>query len=417
TGTIRTTATDMRHEGIVNARLGWLLVGSGLLAACGAGDAATPPVTVRDSAGIAIVENVYPDSAAVKWWSLEQSPLLDIGGAQAEEAYSVYQVGGALRLSDDRIVVTNGGAADVRYYSADGEHVRTSGRRGDGPGEFQRPQQVLALPVDSVLVVDGGRATVLNPEGSYARDFTSGGTGPRTGVVGRLRDGRLVATHAAFTPGEIEAGFQRSTIVFVTLTPAGEVQDTIVTVPGAERTVHMEGSGGQVRSIMIIALPYVKNTVYAVAGDVLAVATQESPEIRVYGADGTPRRIIRTGTPMPAVTDAHLEAWFQRQRESMLPERREQAVTRPDWPDAGQVVPPFAAVEIDDAGNFWVADYDDRIRPHGAWSVHDPDGRLLARIRMPARFRPMHIGADFVLGVERDDLDVEHVRMYRVLKD
>ncbi|MGH7445961.1 MAG: hypothetical protein ACRELT_00275, partial [Longimicrobiales bacterium] len=130
----------------MNARFGLLLCGSALLAACGAGDVATPPATVRDSAGIAIVENVYPDSAAVQWWTLEQPPRLDIGGAQAEEAYSVYQVGGALRLSDDRIVVTNGGAADVRYYSADGEHVRTSGRRGDGPGEFQRPQQVLALP-------------------------------------------------------------------------------------------------------------------------------------------------------------------------------------------------------------------------------------------------------------------------------
>jgi hypothetical protein len=205
--------------------------------------------------------------------------------------------------------------------------------------------------------------------------------------------------------------------VFVTLTPAGDVQDTIVTVAGAERTVHVGGSGGQIQSIMVFAPPFVKNTVYAVAGDVLAVATQESPEIRVYGADGTPRRIIRTGTPMAAVTAAHLEAWHQRQRESMPQEQREQAVTRPDWPDAGKVVPPFAAVEIDDAGNVWVADYDDRIRPPGAWSVHDPNGRLSARIRMPARFRPMHIGEDFVLGVKRDDFDVEHVRMYRLLKD
>jgi hypothetical protein len=46
--------------------------------------------------------------------------------------------------------------------------------------------------------------------------------------------------------------------------------------------------------------------------------------------------------------------------------------------------------------------------------VHDAEGRLVARVRMPESFRPLHIGEDFVLGVERDDLDVEHVRMYRI---
>lgn len=402
----------------MDVRLGWLLAGTGLFAACGAGEAASPVAAVRDSAGIAIVENVWPDSAAVQWWTLEAAPAVDIGGAEVDEAYAVYQVSDALRLADGRIVVSNGGSADVRYYSADGEHLRTSGRRGEGPGEFQRPQRLVALPGDSVLVVESRRTTVLDAEGTYARDFTSVGTTARASVVGRLGDGRLVATlGASFMPGEVLQGLQRPALVFATVTPTGDVQDTIVSVPGAERTVNVNESGGQIRSIMISAPPFAKNTAYAVGDDALAVATQEAPEFRVYGADGTARRIVRTGTPMAAVTEAHLDAWFERQRESMPPEQREQAVRRPDYADAGKVVPPFAALEIDDAGNFWVADYDDRIRPSGAWSVHDADGRLSARIRLPDGFRPMHIGDDFVLGVERDEYDVEHVRMYRVLKE
>lgn len=402
----------------MKVRLGWLVAVSVLLAACGAGDAATPVAAVRDSAGIAIVENAWPDSAAAQWWTLEPQPVMDIGGAEVEDAYAVYQVNDVVRLSDGRIVVANSGSADVRYYSAAGEHLHTSGRRGEGPGEFQRPLRLVALPDDSVMVVEGSRTTVLDPAGAYARDFTSVGTQARASVVGRLSDGRLVATHgASFAPGDIVSGYQRPDIVFVTATAAGDVQDTIVSVPGAERTVHVDGSGGDIRSVMISAPPYAKSTVYAVAGDALAVATQESPEIRVYGADGTPRRIMRTGKPMPAVTEAHLDAWFERQREAMPPERREQFATRPDWPDAGRIVPPFAALEIDDAGNVWVADYDDRTNPPGAWSVHDGDGRLIARLRLPERFRAMHVGADFVLGVERDEFDVEHVRMYRIIKD
>ncbi|HEX6308470.1 MAG TPA: hypothetical protein VFZ69_09805 [Longimicrobiales bacterium] len=400
----------------MRARLVIVLWGSGLAAACGAGaDANVPVATVRDSAGVAIVENVFPDSAAVHWWSLAQ-PELDIGSAEAEEAYSVYQVTDALRLADGRVVVANGGSGDIRYYAADGTHLHTSGRRGDGPGEFQRPQRLIVLPPDSVLVVDRARITVLDAAGAHVRDFVPGGAGTRVNVVGRLEDGRLMGVGSAVIGESISSGFQRPDIAFLTLTPSGEVLDTLVTVPGSERTIHVEGPGGRIESIMVVAPPFAKSTVYAATGDVLVVATQESPEIRVFGGDGALRRIIRTGTPMPAVTEAHLAAVFERQREAMPAERRAQALTRPEWPDAGKVVPPFGAVEIDDAGNFWFADHDDYIRTPGTWSVHDPDGRLIARVRLPERYRPMHIGTDFVLGVERDELDVEHVRLHRLVK-
>lgn len=387
------------------------------LVACANTDAAAPAAAVRDSAGIAIVEHTHADSAALTWWSLEPSPAIDVGGAEVEESYSLYQVSDALPLPDGGLVVVNGGAADVRYYDAAGTHVRTSGRRGEGPGEFQRPQRLLAFPGDSVLVVDGmaGRASVLDREGVFARDFRVG-SGPGVGAVGRLSDGNLVATQNVFIATDIANGFQRNDITFVTITPTGEMLDTIVTVAGAERTIEMNQSGGQIRSIMVSSPPFSKSTVYAAKGDLLVIATQESPEIRVYGSDGALRRIVRTGTPMPAVTEAHLDAWFQRTRESMTEEQRQQALTRPEWPDAGRVVPPYQAIEIDDAGNLWAADYDDRVSTPGTWSVYDAAGRFTARIRMPEGFRLLHAGEEFVTGVERDEYDVELVRMYRIVR-
>ena len=49
--------------------------------------------------------------------------------------------------------------------------------------------------------------------------------------------------------------------------------------------------------------------------------------------------------------------------------------------------------------------------------VHLPDaaGRWLCDVTMPARFAPKEIGADYVLGVARDDDNVEAVVMYRLL--
>lgn len=395
-----------------------LIAASLPLVACANTDSTPPAAAVRDSAGIAIVEHAPADSAALTWWSLEPAPIIEIGGAEVEEAYSLYQVSDAVPLPDGGVVLANGGAADVRYYDPAGTHVRTSGRRGEGPGEFQRPQRLIALPGDSVLVVDGmsGRASVLDPDGVFARDFRVG-SGPGVGAIGRLADGNLVATQNVFLATDITNGFQRNDITFVMISPTGEVLDTIVSVAGAERTIELGQSSGQIRSIMIRSPPFSKSTVYAAKEDVLLVATQESPEIRVYGSDGALRRIIRTGTPMPAVTEEHLDAWHERTREGMTEEQRQQSLTRPEWPDAGKIVPPFQAIAIDDGGNVWAADYDDRVNTPGTWSVYDAEGDFIARIRMPEGFRLLHAGGDFVIGVERDEYDVELVRTYRVLRE
>jgi hypothetical protein len=48
--------------------------------------------------------------------------------------------------------------------------------------------------------------------------------------------------------------------------------------------------------------------------------------------------------------------------------------------------------------------------------VYDANGGPLARVRLPARFDPFHIGKDFVLGVRKDELDVEHVELYRLTR-
>jgi hypothetical protein len=38
-------------------------------------------------------------------------------------------------------------------------------------------------------------------------------------------------------------------------------------------------------------------------------------------------------------------------------------------------------------------------------------------VETPPRFRIFQIGSDFMLGRWRDELDVDHVRMYELLKE
>ncbi|WP_419943063.1 hypothetical protein [Candidatus Palauibacter sp.] len=61
---------------------------------------------------------------------------MSIGTAGGDPAYELFRVGGAMRLSDGRIVVANAGTGELRVYDPDGIHLASWGGQGDGPGEF-----------------------------------------------------------------------------------------------------------------------------------------------------------------------------------------------------------------------------------------------------------------------------------------
>ncbi|UCG87517.1 MAG: hypothetical protein JSW71_02940 [Gemmatimonadota bacterium] len=93
---------------------------------------------------------------------------------------------------------------------------------------------------------------------------------------------------------------------------------------------------------------------------------------------------------------------------------RRDARERYDEMPVAEMMPAYAELEVDDVGNLWVRNYDPDSDLSQTWTVFDPDGQMLGAVRMPADLRVTHIGVDFVLGVWRDDLDVEHVRLYEL---
>jgi hypothetical protein len=91
-------------------------------------------------------------------------------------------------------------------------------------------------------------------------------------------------------------------------------------------------------------------------------------------------------------------------------------------------LPAFGRLEVDRAGNLWALEpvppkdvprnsrfHDTTARPQ-EWSVFDPTGRWLGQVKTPGNFWVFDIGADYIAGLWRDDLDVEHVRVYALQK-
>ena len=79
--------------------------------------------------------------------------------------------------------------------------------------------------------------------------------------------------------------------------------------------------------------------------------------------------------------------------------------------------PAYGSLAVDAAGNLWVEEYQRPGDERPRWTVFDSSGRMLGVVEMPERFTIYQIGGTFVLGRWTDEMDVEHVRLYGLLKE
>lgn len=385
-----------------------------LTTACGRADAAGDAATLRDSAGIRIVENGRGRWAEGEGWRLAGEPHVRIGVAEGEAAYQLDRVVAALRLDDGRIVVANAGSQQIRWFDARGRHVASAGGKGGGPGEFTDLTTLRRLPGDTVLAYDlpGARLSWFDPAGRFVRATTlqpMDGVPPR--FVDRLGDGSLLLSRSvrSFAAGP-PSGTSRDTLRWLRMRSVGAVDSLLVT-PGGESSITVTGAGGATQSMRVVSLPFMRNVQTAAAGERYWQALTEAYSIVLRRADGTPERIVRRSVQAVPVRGAYLDSML-RVRE------REHGPGANDLFDGVEIPAQLPALErllVDGEGALWVQRAPwPRAQPE--WDVFDAEGMLLGTVRMPVGFRAMHAGADFVLGVWRDEDGVEQVRMYRLMK-
>jgi DNA-binding beta-propeller fold protein YncE len=68
----------------------------------------------------------------------------------------------------------------IEVFALDGRHLKTIGKRGVGPGEFEYPAYVRVAPNGNIVVTDSinSRVQILDPEGVFVNQFGSLGDGP-----------------------------------------------------------------------------------------------------------------------------------------------------------------------------------------------------------------------------------------------
>lgn len=405
-----------------------------LAAACGGGAApGTGEATVRDSAGIQIVENTGPAHAEGEGWLLSAEPTFQVGGDETNPVYDLGQVTGAVRLGDGTIAVANAATNEVRFFNSDGTHRSTTGRTGAGPGEFQVIVGMWRSRADSLVVLDMAiqRLTVLGSDGQYSHSFSLGGMGgamipgadgsiSMSIPAGMLDDGSLIGMANTFRINDHREGAFRDPLPLVRYGPDGAIRDTVATIPGIEMEMTSMSFGGQSFS-QPTPVSLGKQPVVVARGDRLYLANNEGWEVESRDPDGTLRRLIRLQTPTRPLNPELIAVHRQEQLDlvmnqpgiSSLPQEiKDQVTERINSARYPESLPHVALMLVDDQGCLWVQEVAVPGDLRQKWGVFDPDGRLQAWIRMPERFRPTSIGSDWVVGIWQDEDDVEHVQVY-----
>jgi hypothetical protein len=397
-----------------------LLAAAAIAAACGDTSPDSDASTVRDSAGIRIVENHRP--AASEPWSLEADPIVEIGADERDPTQQLFRVAGAVVLSDGRIVVAHGPDPMVRWYSADGVFERGAGRPGGGPGEFGGAISALwVLRGDTIATWEhpARRMQVFSPSAEYVRQVVlelphDMPTGAYPQIRGRLHGGFAGFLMTPFERGPI-GEVREATWRYVRFHEDGRYAATIAELPGFRTYTRVVQRGGEEFHTGRAGRCSRRSRSRRPQGDRFYYGPGDRYEIAVFDSTGALMLVRKMVEPRPVTSD--IAARTGRRRWHV--HRTTRCASR------------MGAQHRRSAGRIHAADAPRHPRgPHRqpvGPELRDGVERVFVVVRLrrgrpvaratstiPESWQIMDIGSDYVLTLWRDELDVEHVRKHRL---
>ena len=382
----------------------------------GASDREGQP-SVRDSLGIEIVETDGQQARAVSQITVQNEPELQIGELDGDPAYLFSDIAGVALLKDGRIVVLDRAALELRLYDLRGEFVGRRGGRGEGPGEFERPRLFQTTPGDSLLIYDRAarRFTLYSSNENGFRTFSGQvGVGRLAGASG-TRVVMVSARGPLLLPGVAYGPFVTDLEVRL-VDVAQETSDIMATTPYQQVRTPNPIEGGPP---YIMLAPFTYTPAVAVDRDGFLLTTPREPSVLEYSWTGELRRIIRLLEPRNEVTEAEFRTAIDRRVDRMVEAAgsasAERAIRRAfDGLEPPEAEPTFQSLVVDDEGWLWAQTYQESPDDAVTWLLFDPDGRGRGSVVMPEGLSVSSISRDYVLGVWRDEFDVEYVRLHRI---
>jgi hypothetical protein len=398
-----------------------------LLAAVGCSDPRSgsgAAAGVRDSAGVAIVEN--HGSPAPAPLAVAPTPVLELGAVDGEGAEQFGRIAGVTRLSDGTVVVLEGQSNELRFFDAGGVHVRTVGGTGQGPGELRSAGSLTRSTGDTLLVRDHADrygTAVFAPTGEFIRTV-------RLDPVAHRERGPW-AESCPFLPPVADASFLVCGLMDDADggRPAPRWGEQAGPFRNSFQLVRVPAGAGEAARLGLFSTPeshiflfpdgffwvthpWHSTSHLATSYDPARVYLARNPaySIEVWGAEGDLERIVRRVDGRFAPSEAELEAAWAQVMEGRTGERATRIRRELTVPDS---VPAVYGLTAGPDGELWVQRTPHlRTQSESRFDVFDGEGRFVAEVVIPRRLALLDVGDDYILGVGTDALDVPFVLVY-----
>lgn len=384
-------------------RLALLLLGGAV--SCAEEDSGSPLIVQRDSAGIEIIEAVRPLWGDSSRWSIDPNPVVDLTLSGSSPDHEFYRARSMKQRPDGSLMIADLASQEVRVFSADGEFLESFGGSGDGPGEF-RGLYVIENAGDTLLAMDSdGRVTVVAPELTVVRTFN---IAPLTLDLHYVDGGAILPEPRALVlPQAGLAGRIRRPDPLVLFDLEGEQIDSIGETRGPELYV----------SVMTVGVFFGKSSHVATMGRRIFLGSNDTMQVDELDVFGNLVRILRIPDYPLALSNAQIAA----ERDFFLDRSPPGSPFRQGFEDApaSDTRPAYTDIVVDPSGAVWLQLHrgdSEQDKPQ-EWLVLDADGTWLGNVGIPDRFTVSDITMDAVLGIWRDELDVQHPQVLRLTRN
>ncbi len=349
---------------------------------------------------------VKAEAAREQSWIVSSTPVVSIPNELSNGEF-LLRVRKSLRRRDGSIVIASAGTHRIYFFSSAGTLVRAIGTKGEGPGEFGNLTTIAAAEDGVLTAYDGQRRAISRF--SATGDFLGTSTLSSSGI----KLPTIKSPYIAYTgPGVfLVSTSERPTLtrgaVFRQMSTFYRVSENepslLARLPTTEQYSARNGS--------TLLVPFGKQLLFAQSATRTYLGDSGSDSIIVWNAKGQLNGVIHLGMPK------HIFSRAERKRitDSLVAARNSSrdvqelaAINEVPLPAA---VPVFRSLLVDETGLLWVQAYD-WPKARNQWTIVDDGGIVRGRVTLPAKFVPMDVGANYVLGVAVDADGFERVELY-----
>lgn len=380
-----------------------LVLAASLLPACAADSPRAIAVERADSVGIEIVRNLGPD-APITWTF---TPIFALGG-EDEGVESFYQLNdrSVATDADGNLYVLDNGNHRVLVFDAEGTHLRTMGREGGGPGEFQFFPTGIAVGVDgTVHVYDWGKRGIVR--------FAADGTPLTTRRIEFHLEGGRWALRGPEVLLETPAGTLSEGLV--RLIVLGEAEDT-ATLATFKRAPYKPVNYGCVQLSGQLPL-FSPSLAWTAADSLVFVSATAAYRIDVYRGRRLATSIRRDVSPRPASRELAIREVGEGITISSFGGGGGTCTVPPekvvDERGVADVLPAIRDIAVAPDGTAWVRHFAVKGEP-APIDVFSPDGAYRGTLPAGSPFPVAFFPDGRIIAIEKDELDVPRVVVYHV---